>query len=49
MRAFKRRMKRNLDKEEYLRQMRILDILTDSDIEKDAEEIDWKIKVYKEF
>ena len=49
MRAFKRRMKRNLDKEEYLRQMRILDIFTDSDIEKDAEEIDWKIKVYKEF
>ena len=49
MRAFKRRMKRNLDKEEYLRQMKILDILSDSDIEKDAEEIDWKIKVYKEF
>jgi hypothetical protein len=42
-------MKRNLDKEEYLRQMKILDILSDSDIEKDAEEIDWKIKVYKEF
>lgn len=49
MQAFKRRMKKNLDKDEYRRQMKILNILSDSDNDDGPEEIDWKIKIYRDF
>jgi hypothetical protein len=48
--AFKRRMKRNLDKTEYLRQMKILNMLSPSDEEKRADEdLNWADNMYKEF
>jgi len=49
MLAFKRRMKKNLDKVEYRKQMKLLDMLTTSDMESETEEENFKIKIYKEF
>jgi len=42
-------MKRNLSKEEYRKQMKILDMLTESDMEAEVEEEDYKKLIYKQF
>jgi hypothetical protein len=43
-------MKRNLDKKEYLKQMKLLNMLSPSDEEKNPnEDQDWAEKLYKEF
>ena len=48
--AFKKRMKRNLPKSEYRKQMKILEMLTESDMEDcDEEKEDHKVLMYKQF
>jgi hypothetical protein len=47
--AFKKRMKRNLDKKEYIRQMKLLNMLSPSDDEKEEEDLPWEITMYREF